>query len=72
MTLSSGQVPVGPHIPYAGSSPGNREAAAERHEAARDQASQHQRNIRDCQERRQGPRLGSAPLRLRSGTIRLP
>jgi hypothetical protein len=45
---------------------GNREAAAERHDAARDQASQHQRNIRDCQERRQGrvlvpPRMRAQP-----------
>jgi hypothetical protein len=33
MTLSDGQALVGAHILYAGSSPGNREAAAERFDA---------------------------------------
>ena len=33
MTLSNGQALVGAYIPYAGSSPGNREAAAERLDA---------------------------------------
>jgi hypothetical protein len=56
MTLSSGQAPARAHTPALVPLRENREAAAERlgTTTLRGQASQHHRNIRDCQERRQG------------------
>jgi len=59
MTLSNGQALAGAHIPALGPLRETVKLPPKRLNAARDQASQHHWNIRDCQERRQG-RLGSA------------